>query len=112
MLVEGGDAYSRGRLVDWIGRKGGSGDSPEVQMGCRWLHAAGDAEAAWTTWSRLGSDAAEAVSTTSQGGGIARLSTVRAIAVDETQQSQRQNVGSVDVTALTPEPPAGGGGNL
>lgn len=43
MLGESDDEHDQPRLVDWISGKGGEVTSREVQMGCRWLRAAGAA---------------------------------------------------------------------
>src|SRR5262249_2472093 len=42
------------RLVEWIGRKGGSVTPREVQMGCRWLREPGAAEAALDELAKAG----------------------------------------------------------
>jgi hypothetical protein len=46
MLDETDAERDQRRLVEWIGRKGGSVTSREVQQGCRWLKEPGAAEAA------------------------------------------------------------------
>jgi hypothetical protein len=46
MLRESGASAERRRIVDWIYAKGGSVTARDVQRGCRWLSARGEAETA------------------------------------------------------------------
>jgi hypothetical protein len=98
MLRETPDERDQRRLVDWIGRKGGSVTAREVQQGCRWLREPGAAEAALDELAKAGRGTWRDVPTTAKGGRPARvfgLSTPST--VYETPAKPEESDGSVDV---------------
>jgi hypothetical protein len=54
MLDETDTERDQRRLVEWIGRKGGTVTAREVQQGCRWLRGPGAAEAALEELAKAG----------------------------------------------------------
>src|SRR5262249_44090280 len=54
MLDESDAERDERRLVEWIGRKGGTVTTREVQQGCRWLKEPGAAEAALDELTKAG----------------------------------------------------------
>jgi hypothetical protein len=101
MLGESDDDRDRRRLIEWIGRKGGSATSREVQMGCRWLRDAGAAEAAldelakdsWGVWRDS--------PTTAKGGRPARVFELSTLpTVNGTPTNPDEDWGFVDVDTV------------
>ncbi len=72
MLDESDAERDQRRLVDWIGRKGGTVTPREVQQGCRWLKEPGAAESALEGLAKAGSGSWRDVPTTPKGGRPAR----------------------------------------
>jgi hypothetical protein len=54
MLDESDAERDRRRLVEWIGRKGGTVTARDVQQGCRWLREPGAAEVALEELAKAG----------------------------------------------------------
>jgi hypothetical protein len=101
MLDESDADREERRLVDWIGRKGGTATPREVQQGCRWLKEPGAAEAALEELVRAGRGTWLDVPTTAKGGRPARafvLSTPST--VNETSEKPEETEGSVDVDSV------------
>jgi hypothetical protein len=73
MLDESDAERDERRLVDWIGRTGGTVTPREVQQGCRWLKEPGTAEAALEELAKAGHGAWREVPTTPKGGRPARV---------------------------------------
>jgi hypothetical protein len=89
------------RLVDWIGRKGGTVTAREVQQGCRWLKEPGAAETALEELAKARRGAWRDAPTTAKGGRPARafvLSTPST--VYETPAMTKENAGFVDVDGV------------
>jgi hypothetical protein len=101
MLEESDDARDSRRLVEWIGRKGGTVTAREVQQGCRWLKEPGAAEAALNELAKAGRGTWRDVLTTAKGGRPARafvLSTPST--VYETPTKPEENGSFVDVDSV------------
>jgi hypothetical protein len=113
MLDESDAERDERRLVDWIGRKGGTVTPREVQQGCRWLKEPGAAETALEALVEVGRGAWRDAPTTAKGGRPARafvLSTPST--VHETPAKPEEREGFVDVDtadAATKETPASKG---
>jgi hypothetical protein len=105
MLDESDAERDERRLVDWIGRKGGTVTRREVQQGCRWLKEPGAAEAALEELVKAGRGTWRDVPTTAKGGRPARafvLSTPST--VHETPAIPEETEGFVDIDSVdTPE---------
>ena len=98
MLDESDAERDERRLVDWIGRKGGTVTPREVQQGYRWLKEPGAAETALEELARAGRGAWRDVRTTSKGGRPARVFVLSTVStVYETPANSRESEGSVDV---------------
>ena len=101
MLDESDAERDQRRLLDWIGRKGGTVTPREVQQGCRWVKEAGAAEAALEELVKVGRGTWRGVPTTTKGGRPARefvLST--ASTVYETPAKPKESEGFVDVDGV------------
>jgi hypothetical protein len=101
MLDESDAERDRRRLVEWIGRKGGSVTAREVQQGCRWLKEAGAAEAALEELVKAARGGWRDVPTTAKGGRPARafvLSTPST--VHETPAKPEETEGFIDVDSV------------
>jgi hypothetical protein len=101
MLDESDAERDERRLVDWIGRKGGTVTPREVQQGCRWLKEPGAAETALEELVRAGRGTWRDVPTTAKGGRPARafvLSTPST--VHETPAKPEETEGFVDVDSV------------
>jgi len=68
LLGESDDDRDRRRLIEWVSRRGGTVTVRDVQRGCRWLSAAGAAEAALGELVRSGAGRWVDVPTTHAGG--------------------------------------------
>jgi hypothetical protein len=68
MLDESDPERDNRRLLDWIGRKGGTVAPREVQQGCRWLKEHGAAETALDELVKTGRGTWREVPTTAKGG--------------------------------------------
>jgi hypothetical protein len=104
MLDESDAERDQRRLVDWIGRKGGTVTPREVQQGCRWLKGPGVAETALEELVKAGRGSWRNVPTTAKGGRPARafvLSTPST--VYETTTKPEESEGSVDVDSVDAE---------
>jgi hypothetical protein len=89
------------RLVDWIGRKGGTVTPREVQQGCRWLKEPGAAEAALGELVKCGRGTWHDVPTTAKGGRPARAFVLSTLStVYETLTKPEEAKGSVDVDSV------------
>jgi hypothetical protein len=73
MLEESDAEREQRRLLDWIGRKGGTVTPREVQQGCRWLKEPGTAEAALEELAKAERGTWRDLPTTAQGGRPARV---------------------------------------
>jgi hypothetical protein len=101
MLDESDAERDERRLVDWIGRKGGTVTPREVQQGCRWLKEPGAAEAALGELVKAGRGTWRDVPMTAKGGRLARafvLSTPST--VHETHANPAEAEGFVDVDSV------------
>jgi hypothetical protein len=101
LLGESDEDRDRRRLVEWIGRKGGSATPREVQQGCRWLKEPGAAEAALDELAKAGWGVWRDSPTTAKGGRPARafaLSTPST--VYGTPANPDQDLGFVDVDTV------------
>ncbi len=117
MLDETDAERDERRLVDWIGRKGGTVTPREAQQGCRWLKEPGAAETALEELAKAGRGSWRNVPTTAKGGRPARvfvLSTPSTIY--ETPLKPDDTEGFVDVDSVDgPEngrPASAGQGDL
>lgn len=100
------------RLVEWIGRRGGSASAREAQQGCRWLKAPGAAEAALAGLVTAGKGSWGPVDTTPRGGRPSRRFLLHKPArAHEAGEPPRRDGGSVDVDAVD-TPPTGHDGRL
>jgi hypothetical protein len=101
MLDETDTARDQRRLVEWIGRKGGTVTAREVQQGCRWLKEPGAAEAALEELIKAGRGIWQDVPTTPKGGRPARVFVLStASTVYETPTNPEENGGSVEVDSV------------
>jgi hypothetical protein len=104
MLDESDTERDQRRLVEWIGRKGGTATAREVQQGCRWLKEPGAAESALEELVKAGRGSWRNVPTTAKGGRPARafvLSTPST--VYETPTKPVESEGFVDVDSVDTE---------
>jgi hypothetical protein len=88
------------RLLDWIGRKGGSVTAREVQQGCRWLKDPGAAETALDELAKTSRGAWQDLPPTAKGGRPARVFAVYAASRLRNPSETRRNEGSVDVDGV------------
>lgn len=101
MLEETDAERDERRLVEWIGRKGGSVTPRQVQQGCRWLKEPGAAEAALENLVKKGRGSWQEVPTTAQGGRPARIFVLStASTVYEIPAKSNQHEGFVDVDGV------------
>jgi hypothetical protein len=101
MLDESDAERDQRRLVDWIGRKGGTVTPREVRQGCRWLKESGAAEVALEELVKAGRGTWQNVPTTAKGGRPAQafvLSTPST--VYETPAKPDESEGFVDVDSV------------
>lgn len=101
MLDESDAERDKRRLVDWIGRKGGTVTPREVQQGCRWLKEPGAAEAALEELVKACRGSWRDMPTTAKGGRPARafvLSTPST--VHETPAKPEKTDGFADVDSV------------
>ena len=113
LLDESDAERDQRRLVEWIGRKGGTVTAREVQQGCRWLKEPGAAEAALEGLVKAGRGTWRDVPTTAKGGRPSRafvLSTPST--VYETPAKPEESEGSVDVDTVDDSPQLYPGGRL
>jgi hypothetical protein len=112
MLAETEPERDTRRLVEWIGRKGGSVTARQAQQGCRWLKAPGAAEDALGALVKAGRGRWEYVGPAPKGGCPTRTFTLSTPSPPhETPATDVEEVGSVDVdnvdaTGAHPAPPA------
>jgi hypothetical protein len=101
-MLDESDAERDGRrLVDWIGRKGGTVTPREVQQGCRWLKEPGAAEAALEELSKAARGTWRGVPTTAKGGRPARAFVLSTLStVNETPAKPGESEGFVDVDSV------------
>jgi hypothetical protein len=111
MLDESDNERDQRRLVDWIGRKGGTVTPREVQQGCRWLKEPGAAESALEELVKAGRGIWRDVPTTAKGGRPARafvLSTPSTVHETPAKPEESDRFADVDsVDASEGEAPAG-----
>ncbi len=101
VLAESDEQRDQRRLVEWMARKRGPVTAREVQQGCRWLRAAGAAEAALDQLAKAGCGAWRNTPATLSGGRPSRVFELSTSpAVYETQENHGENEGSVDVDSL------------
>jgi hypothetical protein len=101
MLDESDAERDYRRLVEWIGRKGGTVTAREVQQGCRWLKEPGAAEAALDELAKAGRGTWRDVPPTAKGGRPARVFVLSTVStVYETPANSEENEGSVDVDSV------------
>ncbi len=101
LLDESEGERDQRRLIDWIGRKGGTVTPREVQQGCRWLKVPGKAEEALEELVKAGRGCWQNSATTPKGGRPARafaLSTPST--VYETLAKPEESNGFVDVDSV------------
>lgn len=117
LLDESEGERDQRRLVDWIGRKGGTVAAREVQQGCRWLKEPGKAEEALEELVKAGRGCWQNSATTPQGGRPGRafvLSTPSTVYT--TGETPEQTTGFVDVDtvgdALAEQPTSDGPSTL
>lgn len=102
MLDESDAERDLRRLVDWIGRNGGTATPRQVQQGCRWLKDPGAAETALEELAKAGRGTWRDVPTTAKGGRPARsfvlstLSNVYETSVNPKESEGFVGVGNVD----------------
>jgi hypothetical protein len=113
MLDESDAERDQRRLIDWIGRKGGTVTIREVRQGCRWLKDPGAAEAALADLVKARHGSWQNVPTTSKGGRPAREFVLSAQStVYGTPTNTEKTEGFVDVDnadAFQNEPAASAG---
>jgi hypothetical protein len=98
MLDESDAERNQRRLVDWVGRKGGTVTPREVQQGCRWLKEPGAAEASLEELVKAGRGIWRDVPTTAKGGRPARAFVLPTPStVHETSTRSEESKGFVDV---------------
>lgn len=117
MLDESEAERDERRLVDWIGRKGGTATPREVQQGCRWLKEPGAGETALEELAKAGRGSWRDVPTTAKGGRPARAFVLSMPStVYETLAKPEETESFVDVDSVdTPEdgmPASSGQGGL
>lgn len=101
MLDESDTERDQRRLVDWIGRKGGTVTAREVQQGCRWLKEPGAAETALDELAKAGRGNWRDAPTTAKGGRPARAFVLSTLStVYETPAKPEENEGFVDVDSV------------
>jgi hypothetical protein len=101
MLDESDAERDQRRLVEWIGRKGGTVTAREVQQGCRWLKEPGAAEAALDELAKAGRGTWRDVPTTAKGGRPARVFVLSTVSTAyETPANSGESEGSVDVDSV------------
>ncbi len=101
MLDESGAERDERRLVDWIGRKGGTVTPREVQQGCRWLKEPGAGEAALEELVKAGRGTWRDVPTTAKGGRPARAFVLSTLStVYETPAKPKETEGFVGVDSV------------
>lgn len=101
MLSEPDADADRRRLVEWLGRRGGSATAREVQQGCRWLKAPGTAEAALEDLVKTGRGSWRPPGTTTSGGRPTRVFVLSTPStVYETPATHVESEGFVDVDTV------------
>jgi hypothetical protein len=101
MLDESDAERDQRRLVDWIGRKGGTVTAREAQQGCRWLKEPGAAEAALEELVKAGRGTWQNVPTHAKGGRPARVFVLSTpSSVYETHTNPGKDGGFVDVDGV------------
>jgi hypothetical protein len=88
------------RLVEWIGRKGGSVTAREVQMGCRWLREPGAAEAALEELAKAGRGTWEQSPAGQRGQPTRRFRLVNTVNVNSNSAFPEENGNTVDVDTV------------
>jgi hypothetical protein len=101
MLDESDNERDQRRLVDWIGRKGGTVTPREVQQGCRWLKKPGAAETTLEELAKTGRGGWHPVPTTAKGGRPGRVFVLSTPStVHETPPAPEESHGFVDVDSV------------
>jgi hypothetical protein len=115
MLDESDADRDERRLVDWIGRKGGTATPREVQQGCRWLKEPGAAEAALEKLVKARRGAWRDMPTTAKGGRPARafgLPTPSTVHESPAQPEKTEGFVDVDRVDAPKDVTAGGKGQV
>jgi hypothetical protein len=110
MLDESDTERDQRRLLEWIGRKGGSVTAREVQMGCRWLREPGAAETALEELAKAGVGTWEQSPAGQRGQPTRRFRLVNTVNVNGNRPFPGESGNTVDVdTVDTPknETPSG-----
>jgi hypothetical protein len=113
MLDEGDEARDQRRLVEWIGRKGGSVTPRDVQQGCRWLKEPSAAEAALDALVKAGRGTWESTPAGQRGRPTRRFRLSTASTVYGNGKFPVENTNTVDVDSVdapktdAPESPTG-----
>jgi hypothetical protein len=89
MLDESEGERDQRRLVEWIGRKGGTVTPREVQRGCRWLKDPGAAEAALNELVKAGWGRWQDVPATAKGGRPTRVFSASTVSTPRTRPCPR-----------------------
>jgi hypothetical protein len=105
MLDETDEQADTRRLVEWIARHGGNVTPRDVQAGCRWLRAPGEAEAALDALVKCGAARWQFSDSTPQGGRPTAKLVLLGVSVNETPKTLAIPMGSVDTPQrFAPEP--------
>src|SRR5262249_23127325 len=110
MLDETDAERDQRRLVDWIGRKGGTGTAREVQQGCRWLKEPRTAETALEELGKAGRGPWEQSPAGQRGQPTRRFKLSTASTVYGNTSFPEENSNTVDVDSVDASensPPAG-----
>ena len=100
MLDESDAERDERRLVDWIGRKGGTVTPREVQQGCRWLKDPGAAETALEELVSANRGTWQDVPTTAKGGRPARAFVLSTLSTSTKPLKTKGMEGFVDVDSV------------
>jgi hypothetical protein len=108
MLDESDAERDQRRLVDWIGRKGGTVTPREVQQGCRWLKEPGAAETALEELAKAGRGAWQQSPAGQRGQPTRRFKLARLSTVYGNSPNAVRNTNTVYVDIVDAAKPEGG----
>ena len=100
MLSENEGEHGQRQLVEWIGRKGGSVTSREVQQGHRRLIRSDDAEAALNELVKVGYGSWQDIPPSPKGGRPTRVFKLSTPSTSTQPRKTRELEGSVDVDSV------------